>query len=81
MNCPNCDRLLYSRIHPKCGHCGIVLPPEWRLPADEIEKIREEQAEIEARRVVAKEKDEEEREAQIRRDRGNSSHVPPGFML
>ncbi len=59
----------------------MVLPPELRLPADEIEKIREEQAEIESRRVVAKEKDEEEREAKIRRDRGNSSHVPPGFMF
>jgi hypothetical protein len=51
------------------------------LPADEIKKIREEQAEIEARRVVAKEKEEEEREAKTRRNRGDSSHAPPGFML
>jgi len=81
MNCPSCDRLLYSRIQPKCGHCGAVLPPEVRLPDHEIDEIRQEQKEMAQRRAVARAKEEEEREEQRRRSGGDSPPIPPTFMF
>ena len=78
MNCPNCNRLLYSRIQPKCGYCGAVLPSECRLPEEEVEKLKEEQAAIAARRVAAKEKEEnEEKERKAWRRR---FHNDAGFL-
>lgn len=68
MNCPHCDRLLYSRQHPRCGHCGALLPEELRLAPHEIDEIKAEIREIDARRVKAKEKEAEEREAVRRRN-------------
>jgi len=68
MNCPSCNRLLYSRIQPKCGHCGVVLPPECLLPEAEIEKLRQEQDEIAKRRTAAKEEEAAERERRRKRD-------------
>ena len=67
MNCPSCNRLLYSRIQPKCGHCGAELPPECLLPEVEIEKLRQDQDEIAERRAVAKEEEAAERERQKRK--------------
>ena len=68
MNCSHCHRLLYSRQHPRCGHCGGLLPEEMRLAPHEIDEIKAEIREIDARRAKAKEKDEEEREAARRRN-------------
>ncbi len=61
MNCPHCQRLLYSRSHPKCGFCGGELPPEVMLEEHVIAELKAEQAEIAARRARDKAKDEEER--------------------
>jgi hypothetical protein len=61
MNCPHCQRLLYSRSHPKCGFCGGELPPEAMLEEYVIAELKEELAQIEARRAMHKAKDEEER--------------------
>ena len=62
MNCPHCNRLLYSRQHRKCGYCGGELPEEFRLTKVEIADLRREQEEIENRRIAAKEKEEKEKE-------------------
>jgi hypothetical protein len=70
MNCPHCDRLLYSRQHPRCGYCGGLLPEEMRLEPHEIDEIKAEIREIDARRAKSKEKEEEEREAVRRRNDG-----------
>lgn len=79
MNCPICERLLYSRIQQKCGYCGAVLPPEVRLPDHEIDEIRREQKEMAERRAAAKEKEEEEREEQRKRSQMNSTFIQGGF--
>lgn len=71
MNCPECDRLIYSRIHPKCGYCGAVLPPECRLSDDEIGAIKEEIAEIRKQRAIAKEIEEERKAEERKRSSDN----------
>lgn len=68
MNCPHCRRVLYSRQHPRCGFCGEPLPEEFRLAPHEIDEIKAEIREIDARRSRAKEKEAEEREAIRRRN-------------
>lgn len=60
MNCPHCQRLLYSRQHSKCGFCGGELPAEVRLDEFEIDELKAEQADIAARREIRKKQDEEE---------------------
>lgn len=60
MNCPACNRLLYSRRHRHCGFCGAELPPEALLTEEEVAAIEAEKKEIEARRAKAKAKEEEE---------------------
>jgi hypothetical protein len=67
MNCPFCRRLLYSRQHLKCGHCGGELPERYRLTEDEIEEMKAETKEILKRREIAKAKAEEELKEQKRR--------------
>ena len=74
MNCPYCNRLLYSRQHKNCGFCGKELPERYLLSEDEIEEMREEIKAINARRAIAKEKEEQELAEQKRR----SDH-PGGF--
>jgi hypothetical protein len=61
MNCPHCQRLLYSRRHQTCGFCGGELPAECLLSEYEVAEIKEEQQEIAARRARDKEKEEEVR--------------------
>jgi hypothetical protein len=79
MNCPHCHRLLYSRQHPRCGFCGKPLPEALRLAPHEIDEIKAEIREIDARRAKAKEKDEEEREAIRRRNDGAGGGGGPGM--
>ena len=80
MNCPHCQRLLYSRQHARCGHCGGELPEGVRLADHEIDEMKAEICEIDARRAVAKEKEDREREEQRRldRQRGVPGYFPPG---
>jgi hypothetical protein len=80
MNCPHCQRLLYSRQHARCGHCGALLPESVRFADHEIEEMKAEISEIDARRAVAKEQEEQEREEQRRRDRLRAApgYFPPG---
>jgi ferredoxin len=78
MNCPFCKRLLYSRQHKKCGHCGEELPEKFRLTEEEIEAIKDENRAIEERRAIAKEKEEAEREEKRRKARRRRSG--PGFF-
>ena len=68
MNCPHCQRVIYSRQQPRCGYCGESLPESMRLSPPEIDEIMSEIREIEARRAIAKEKEEEERQAIRRRN-------------
>jgi hypothetical protein len=67
MNCPSCNRLLYSRLQPKCGHCGADLPPECLLPEAEIKELKQEQDEMAKRRTAAKEEEAAELEKRRRR--------------
>lgn len=60
MNCPACNRLLYSRSRKACGFCGAELPAEVMFSGEEIAAIRAEQAAIEVRRAREKAKEEEE---------------------
>ncbi len=68
MTCPHCHRILYSRQHPRCGHCGADLAEEFRLTKLEVATMKAEMREIEQRRQVAKKQEEEEREALRRRN-------------
>jgi hypothetical protein len=60
MNCPHCQRVLYSRSRATCGYCGGALPEECRLSGGEIAALKAEQLAIERRRARMKEEDEEE---------------------
>jgi len=68
MNCPHCDRLLYSRSRPTCGYCGAVLPAEILLSDAERDRIKQEKAEIERRRVIDKEKEEKRKKEERKRN-------------
>jgi hypothetical protein len=79
MNCPHGQRLLYSRQHPRCGYSGGLLPDEVRLADHEIDEMKAEIREIDARRAVAKEKEERELEERRRDQRNRSTgYFPPG---
>jgi hypothetical protein len=77
MNCPSCNRLLYSRTRKTCGFCGADLPLEVRLSDDEIAAIKAEQEAMAIRRAKDKAKDEEERKKRIAQDSGY--YTPPIF--
>jgi hypothetical protein len=74
MNCPSCNRLLYSRTHKTCGFCGVELPPEVLFSDDEIAAIKAEQAALTVRRAKDKAKDEEDRKKNAARD---AASYPP----
>jgi len=77
MNCPHCQRLLYSRSRKTCGYCGGVLPPEVLLSEDEVAALKAEQASIDLRRAKAKAKEEEEQKENAKRIA--DSYIPPGM--
>jgi hypothetical protein len=60
MNCPHCQRLLYSRQRKTCGYCEKKVPKEYRLSAAQIEELKAEEKAIARRHEVAKEKEEAE---------------------
>ncbi|MEK7952439.1 hypothetical protein [Luteolibacter soli] len=76
MNCPHCQRLLYSRQHARCGYCGGLLPEDVRLADHEVAEMKAEIREIDERRAIAKEKEEREREEQRRRNQ-HAGWSPP----
>jgi hypothetical protein len=39
--CPNCQTMLYSRVHRICRACGVSLPAELLLPEAEIRHFEE----------------------------------------
>jgi DNA-directed RNA polymerase subunit M/transcription elongation factor TFIIS len=61
MDCPSCNRLLYSRRNKTCGFCGAELPAEVRFSEDEIAAMKAEQEAIALRRAKDKAKEEEEK--------------------
>ena len=58
MNCPHCQRLLYSRQHKTCGFCGAELPPECLLSEDEVAELKAEPRAIAERPAIDKAKEE-----------------------
>ena len=74
MNCPECQRPIYSRQHPRCGYCGAALPAEFLLAAHEVDEIKEEMREIEMRCQIAKDKEEEEQKREASRRRNQHFH-------
>jgi hypothetical protein len=75
MNCPSCNRLLYSRRHKTCGFCGAELPAEVLFSEEEIAAIEAEQKAIAVRRAKAKAREEEEKKNQSSGDSG--MFIPP----
>ena len=69
MNCPRCDRLLYSLSRPTCGYCGAVLPAEILLSDEERDRIKQERVQIEIRRAIDKEKEEIRKKEERRKTR------------
>ncbi len=78
MNCPHCDRILYSRQHKTCGFCGVELPAEYLLSQTEMAQLKTEQQALAERRVIAKEKDEEDKKRQTAK---SEIYMPPIFYL
>jgi hypothetical protein len=78
MNCPHCQRLLYSRQHRTCGFCGKELPKELLLTDEEILALKTEQDQITTRRAAAKAREEAEKEQQKRCSDGNYMMPPVG---
>jgi hypothetical protein len=70
MNCPSCQRLLYSRRHKHCGFCGAKLPAEVLFSDEEIAAIEAEQEAMAIRRAKDKAKEEEEKKNQAAGDGG-----------
>ena len=70
MNCPNCDRLLYSRRHKSCGFCGKELPPVIQFSKAEITAIKAEYDAIDLRVANAKAKEKQQQQAQAASDAG-----------
>ncbi len=58
----------------------MELPPEYRLPDNEVQRIREEQRQIEERRAVAKEKEQKDREEQRKRSRDGGAFFQSGYF-
>lgn len=77
MNCPSCNRLLYSRRHKTCGFCGAELPAEALFSQEEIAAIDAEKEELAKRRTKAKQKEEEEKEKQAAASAGLFMIPPP----
>lgn len=73
MNCPRCQRLLYSRQHQHCGFCGQKLPAELLLSEAELAALKAEQLAIAERRARDREKEEEEK----RRQTDGGTYFPP----
>ncbi|BCU75495.1 hypothetical protein llg_02100 [Luteolibacter sp. LG18] len=69
MNCPECQRPVYSRQHGTCGYCGAPLPPEMRLSPEEKAALQSEMEAIKARMAVAREREQEEAEERAKRHR------------
>lgn len=72
MNCPHCNRVIYSRQHKNCGYCGEELPPELLLSPSETKELKQEMIEIEQRRVEMKEKEAKEKEEQRKKNASDS---------
>jgi hypothetical protein len=76
MNCPHCQRLLYSGQHRHRGFCGKQLPKEFLLSDGEVVALKAEQDQIAVRRAAAKAKEEEEKERQ-KRNGDSGYYMPP----
>ena len=74
VNCPTCNRLLYSRRFAKCGFCGAAIPENLRFTDAEIAALDKQIAESAKQRELAREKAEKEA-----RDAANSGDSGIGF--
>lgn len=70
MNCPHCDRVVYSRKRGVCGYCGGELPAEMLFSAEEIAAMDAEKQAMERRRLAAHEEEKAEEENRGKRLRG-----------
>jgi len=57
LNCPMCNRQVYSRRHKRCGYCGAELPTEFLFTTAEVAAL---DAEAEQRRLERQAKEEKE---------------------
>lgn len=74
MNCPHCDRLLYSRQHKVCGFCGGELSEEFLLAEHEVAELKDEMKVIGERMARDKAKEEERNK---RRSGDGGGDFPP----
>ena len=77
MNCPHCNRLIYSRRRKHCDFCGNELPPECLFSEDEIEELDRQRQLLAERRAAFKAKEEEEKKKQA--DGGDLGPTMMGF--
>ena len=75
VQCPKCNRVVYSRRQKVCGFCGAELPKELQFTEAELAGLAEQDAEAAARRKARKLKDEEDQEE---RRKGDSA---TGYMV
>jgi len=71
MNCPCCQRLIYSRQPRRCGFCRAELPSELLLEPHEVDDLKNEIRDIEKRSAIDLEKEaawEAELKSRRRRD-------------
>ena len=78
MNCPHCDRLLYSRQHKVCGFCGGELSGKFLLAEHEVAELKDELKEI-AERMARDKAKEEERNKRRSGDGGGDAGPVIGF--
>lgn len=77
MNCPACQRPVYSRQHQTCGYCGAELPPSMWLKEHEVDEMKEEMKAIDKRRAADREKEAKLVEERRRRDHGHGTGFGP----
>jgi len=76
MNCPHCDRLLYSRQHRKCGFCGGELPEAVLLAEHEVAELKDGMKSIAERMAKDKAREDEEK-----KKRSGDGGVDAPFMV
>jgi len=78
LNCPTCNREVYSRRHKRCGFCGAELPAEFLFTEAELALL---DAEAEQRRQERRDREEKaaKEAAEAARWANDVRYEPPLF--
>ena len=64
VRCPHCDRVLFNRCSPRCGHCNQPIPADLQfdsLERQEVEAMREATRKSREEFLEKKKREDEER--------------------